>query len=90
MTRLAAPQPPSALDCFCAGRSRHCVSQACVSGCACIKAAAGRIQPATLATHRSATVKRLAFGVGTGDWDDTEVMPDAVTVTTKLVLRPKG
>ena len=37
----------------------------------------------------SATVKRLEFGVGAGDWDDTEVMPDAVAVTTRLVLRPK-
>ena len=45
---------------------------------------------ATPTLEGTATVKRLAFGVGTGDWDDTEVMPDAVTVTTKLVLRPKG
>ena len=37
----------------------------------------------------TATVKRLAFGVGTGDWDDVEVMPDAVSVTTRLVLQPK-
>ena len=37
----------------------------------------------------SATVKRLEFGVGAGDWDDTEVMPDAVAVTTRLVLRAK-
>lgn len=38
----------------------------------------------------TATVKRLDFGIGTGDWDDTEVMPDAVSVTTTLVLQPKG
>jgi polyisoprenoid-binding protein YceI len=37
----------------------------------------------------TATVKRLDFNVGTGDWDDTEVMPDAVSVTTTLVLRAK-
>jgi polyisoprenoid-binding protein YceI len=37
----------------------------------------------------SATVKRLDFGIGTGDWDDVEVMPDAVSVTTALVLQPK-
>ncbi len=37
----------------------------------------------------TATVPRLAFNVGTGDWADTEVMPDAVAVTTRLVLQPK-
>jgi polyisoprenoid-binding protein YceI len=37
----------------------------------------------------TATVKRLDFNVGTGDWDDVEVMPDAVTVRTSLVLQPK-
>lgn len=37
----------------------------------------------------SATVPRLAFKVGTGDWADLELMPDAVRVTTKLVLQPK-
>lgn len=37
----------------------------------------------------SATVPRLAFGVGTGDWGDTTAMPDAVAVRTRLVLRPR-
>ncbi|MGL6289174.1 MAG: YceI family protein [Silanimonas sp.] len=36
----------------------------------------------------TATVKRLAFNIGTGDWDDIEVLPDAVSVTTTLVLQP--
>jgi polyisoprenoid-binding protein YceI len=37
----------------------------------------------------TATIKRLEFNVGTGDWDDVEVLPDAVSVTTTLVLQPK-
>lgn len=44
---------------------------------------------ATPTLEGTATVKRLAFGVGTGDWDDTEVMPDDVAVTTRLVLQPR-
>ena len=37
----------------------------------------------------TATVSRLAFGVGAGDdWADTDVMPDTVTVRTHLVLAP--
>ena len=37
-----------------------------------------------------ATVPRLAFGVGAGDdWADIDVMPDAVTVRTHLVLAAK-
>lgn len=36
-----------------------------------------------------ATVSRLAFKVGTGDWTDTELLPDAVKVTTRLVLVAK-
>lgn len=36
----------------------------------------------------TATVKRLDFNIGTGDWDDVEVLPDAVSVTTTLVLQP--
>jgi polyisoprenoid-binding protein YceI len=36
----------------------------------------------------SATVKRLDFGVGTGDWEDTGVLPNDVKVTTRLVLAP--
>ena len=33
-----------------------------------------------------ATVPRLAFGVGTGDWADTALLPDAVKVRTHLEL----
>ncbi len=35
-----------------------------------------------------ATVNRLDFGVGGGDWADTELIPNAVQVTTKLTLKP--
>lgn len=36
-----------------------------------------------------ATVRRLAFGVGAGsDWKDTEVIPDAVAVATRVVFTP--
>jgi len=31
-----------------------------------------------------ATVPRLAFGVGGGDWADTELLPDAIAVSTKV------
>jgi polyisoprenoid-binding protein YceI len=37
-----------------------------------------------------ATLSRLAFKVGTGDWTDTELLPDAVKVKTRLVLAPKA
>ena len=37
-----------------------------------------------------ATLSRLAFQVGTGDWSDTELLPDEVVVTTRLVLAPAG
>lgn len=37
-----------------------------------------------------ATVRRLEFSVGTGDWADTALLPDAVEVTTHLVLAPRG
>ena len=37
-----------------------------------------------------ATVKRLDFGIGAGEWADTELLPDAITVTTKVVFTPKG
>lgn len=33
-----------------------------------------------------AKLSRLAFGVGTGDWADTGMLPDEVVVTTRLVL----
>ncbi|MBS0200111.1 MAG: YceI family protein [Proteobacteria bacterium] len=35
-----------------------------------------------------ATVKRLDFGVGGGDWADTKLIPDAIAVSTKVVLQP--
>lgn len=35
-----------------------------------------------------ATVKRLDFGVGGGDWADTSLIPDEVAVSTRVVLRP--
>jgi polyisoprenoid-binding protein YceI len=37
-----------------------------------------------------ATVKRLDFGVGGGDWSDTEAIPDEVAVSTKVVFKPAG
>ena len=36
-----------------------------------------------------ATVKRLAFGVGGGDWADTALIPDAIAISTKVVLKAK-
>lgn len=35
-----------------------------------------------------AKLSRLAFKVGTGDWSDTALLPDEVTVTTRLLLAP--
>lgn len=35
-----------------------------------------------------ATVKRLAFGVGGGDWADTSLIPDAVAISTRVVFAP--
>ena len=35
-----------------------------------------------------ATVKRLDFGVGGGDWADTELIPDAIAISTKVVFVP--
>jgi len=35
-----------------------------------------------------ATVSRLAFGVGGGDWADTGLIPDAIAVATKVVFAP--
>jgi polyisoprenoid-binding protein YceI len=38
-----------------------------------------------------ASVSRLAFGVGAGgDWADTGLLPDAVQVTTRLLLAPRA
>lgn len=36
----------------------------------------------------SAKVQRLDFKVGIGDWEDLELIPNAVTVNTKLLLSP--
>lgn len=36
-----------------------------------------------------ATVKRLAFGVGGGDWADTTLIPDAIAISTRVVFKPK-
>jgi polyisoprenoid-binding protein YceI len=35
-----------------------------------------------------ATVRRLDFGVGGGDWADTDTIPNEVAVSTKVVLQP--
>ncbi len=35
-----------------------------------------------------ATVKRLDFGVGGGDWADTATIPNEVAISTKVVLKP--
>lgn len=37
----------------------------------------------------SATVHRLDFHVGIGEWADTSLLPNDVAVTTRLVLAPK-
>ena len=35
-----------------------------------------------------ATVRRLEFGIGGGDWADTGLIPDAIAVSTKVVFKP--
>ncbi|TWG94441.1 polyisoprenoid-binding protein YceI [Luteimonas sp. J16] len=35
-----------------------------------------------------ATVKRLEFGVGGGDWADTALIPDEVAISTRVFLHP--
>lgn len=35
-----------------------------------------------------ATVKRLDFGVGGGEWADTALIPDAIAISTKVVFAP--
>jgi polyisoprenoid-binding protein YceI len=35
-----------------------------------------------------ATVKRLDFGIGMGDWADTSLIPDAVAISTRVVFAP--
>lgn len=37
-----------------------------------------------------ATLKRLDFGVGEGDWADTDLLPNEVEVSTRLELQPKA
>lgn len=36
-----------------------------------------------------AVINRLDFNIGTGDWADTELLPNAVKVHTRLILTPK-
>ena len=36
-----------------------------------------------------ATVKRLDFGVGGGDWADTGSLPDEVAISTKVIFKAK-
>lgn len=35
-----------------------------------------------------ATVRRLEFGVGDGQWDDTSLIPNEIAVSTRVVLQP--
>jgi len=37
----------------------------------------------------SATVNRLDFDVGGGEWNDTSLLPNAITVKTKVVFNPR-
>ncbi|NOT87190.1 MAG: polyisoprenoid-binding protein [Lysobacter sp.] len=37
----------------------------------------------------TAVVKRLDFGVGSGDWADVGVIPNDIRVTTRVVFQPK-
>ncbi|GHB99596.1 YceI family protein [Thermomonas carbonis] len=36
-----------------------------------------------------ATVKRLAFGVGGGDWADTALIPDVIAISTRVMFKAK-
>ncbi|TQM17568.1 polyisoprenoid-binding protein YceI [Pseudoxanthomonas sp. 3HH-4] len=36
-----------------------------------------------------ASVKRLDFGIGGGEWADTSTIPNDVAISTKVVLKPK-
>ena len=38
----------------------------------------------------TAVVKRLDFGVGSGDWADTGVIPNEIQIATKVVFQPKS
>lgn len=44
---------------------------------------------ATATLAGKATVKRLDFNVGGGDWADTDTMPNEVAISTKVLLVPK-
>lgn len=35
-----------------------------------------------------ATVKRLDFGIGSGDWADTSLIPNEIAISTKVLLAP--
>ena len=35
-----------------------------------------------------ATVRRLDFGIGSGDWADTSLIPDDIAISTRVVLQP--
>ena len=35
-----------------------------------------------------ATVRRLDFGIGSGDWADTDLIPNDIAISTKVVLQP--
>lgn len=35
-----------------------------------------------------ATVRRLDFGVGAGDWADTSLIPDEIAISTRVVFAP--
>lgn len=35
-----------------------------------------------------ATVRRLDFGIGAGDWADFDLIPNGVAVSTKVILKP--
>ena len=45
--------------------------------------------PATAKLEGTASLKRLDFGVGQGDWKSTEWIADAVKVSFSLSLKPK-
>ena len=36
-----------------------------------------------------ATVSRLAFGVGGGEWADTTLIPDAIAISARVVFKPR-
>jgi len=34
-------------------------------------------------------VRRLAFGIGTGDWADTSLIPDPIAISTRVRFNPR-